>query len=356
MKLLTTRYSLLAALIPVFGLMLLGAGCLDATPVALDGGIFRSADNGATWKQLKILNLGTKLGSLADLGTVTIAADPQDPSAVYVGTVENGLLYSLDGGESWSPAKGLTIGRVNAVAIDPKDKCTVYAAKSNQIFKTKNCSRDWNQVFFDPRLDKVFTALTIDWFNRNILYAGTSEGDIFRSDDGANTWRALERVEGTRINNLVIDPRDSRIVYAATGGAGILKTIDAGAHWDHIIKPFQDFESARRPTSVVVDPIVANRVYEVSKYGILRSDDGGANWKPLTLPTPPGTTDIRALVIHPKNPHILVYASDTSLIFSVNEGTSWTPKKPPTGRGISSLIFTVSPDPVLFLGAAAKPK
>ncbi|MSR85067.1 hypothetical protein EXS71_01330, partial [Candidatus Uhrbacteria bacterium] len=107
-------------LAPLLALVLLGQGCLNG-PAKLDGGAFMTKDSGINWIQLKTLNLGTRLGSLADLGTVTMTIDPQDPLALYMGTTENGLLYSLDGGDSWAPSKGLSIGRINAILVDPKD-------------------------------------------------------------------------------------------------------------------------------------------------------------------------------------------------------------------------------------------
>lgn len=331
--------------------VLLGQGCTTSQTTGLDGGVFRTSDQGTTWKQVKTVNLGAKFGSLANVGTVTLAVDPQDPLAIYLGTTENGLMYSLDSGESWMPAKGLTAGKINAIVVDPKDKCTVYAARANAIFKTNNCSRDWNQVFFDPRTDKIFTALAADWFNSRVFYAGSSDGDIFRSDDGGNSWRAINRVEGIRINNIVLDPRDSRIIYVATAGSGILKSVDSGNNWTRIIQPFQDYENARRPSLVVLDPLAAGVVYNVSKYGLLKSEDGGATWKPLTLPTPPGSVNLKSFLIHPKNSKVLVYATDTSIVWSLDGGTTWKPQKLPTSRGTACMIYDTSASPSLFLGA-----
>ena len=350
------RFRTLSLLLaPLASLIFLGQGCLGS-PTKLDGGLFITKDSGVNWIQLKTLNLGTRLGSVADLGTVTMTIDPQDPLAVYVGTTENGLLTSLDGGDSWAPSKGLSIGRINALMIDPKDKCTIYAARANQIFKTTNCQRDWNQVFFDPRVDKSFTALAIDWFNPNIIYAGTSEGDLYRSDNKGAAWKVVHRVEAIKINNMVVDPRDSRTLYVATNGAGVLKTSDGGTTWQNIVEPFRDLENARRPSAIIVDPNVKGRVYTISKYGVIKSEDGGNSWKPLTLPTPPGTIAIKALVIHPKNSQTLVYATDTSIVFSTNGGGTWSAKKLPTVRGVAALLFRGGSDPALYLGAAPKAK
>jgi photosystem II stability/assembly factor-like uncharacterized protein len=353
---LTSRFVRLSA--PVFALILLGQGCLGGgqRPAAQDGGIYRTRNNGQEWKQLRVLNLGTKIASLAELGTVTLAVDPQDPQALYAGTVENGLLFSLDGGESWNLAKGLSTGKVNAVAVDPKDKCTVYAAKANQIHKTVNCSRDWNQVYFDSRTAIAFTALAVDHFNPNIVYSATSDGDIFRSDDGGATWRRVHRVDGVRIQSLAMDPRDSRVLFAASDGSGIYKTADGGTTWERIIEPFKEYDFARRPRMVVLDPQTKDVLYNVSKYGLIRSADAGATWKPLTLPTPPGAVDIKALAIHPKNSRFLVYATDTSIVFSADGGLTWTPKKLPTTRGVSSLLFDNAAEMGLFLGVAPAKK
>jgi len=336
--------------------VLFGAGCLGgvSTPATgPDGGIFRlrAVNNALEWKQLKLLNLGTKIASIADVGTATAAFDPQDPLSLYVGTAENGLIFSLDGGESWQSAKGLSIGRVSAISVDAKDKCVVYVARTNQIFKTENCGRDWNQVFFNPHVDQTFTALATDWFNTSIVYAGTTDGDLFRSDDGGKAWRALTRVEGIRIMTIAVDPRDSRTVYTATYGAGVLKSVDGGNTWMPIRKQFEDFERARFPRAVILDPLVANRVYHISKFGILRSDDGGGTWKPLTLPTANSTMDIKALALHPKDAKRLVYATDTSIVFSADGGVTWSPQKLPTTRGVSFLLYDKSDAPSIFLGA-----
>lgn len=337
-------------------LALTGQGCLGGSNgPGLDGGVFRTENNGAEWRQLKTLNLGASIGSIADLGTASVAIDPEDPLAIYVGTNENGLVMTLDGGDSWTPMKGLTLGRINAVAVDPKNKCTLFAARANQIFKTTNCGRDWNQAFFDPRTDKFFTALAIDWFNPQILYAGNNDGDVYRSDSSGATWRAVYRVDGVKINTLAIDTRDSRMVYAATDGAGILKTADGGATWDRISKPFQDFEGARRVTALALDPHAAGIVYAASRYGVLKTEDSGATWKPLPLPTPTGSVMIRAFLVHPKNSKLLTYATDSSIVWSTDGGTTWSPKKLPSSRGVAFMVWDMLPGASrLYLGAAPK--
>ena len=350
-----SRVGLLVA--PLAVLVLLGQGCGGGAQKASgsDGGLFKTSDGGDTWRQLQIINVGSKRASIADMGIVSVVVDPQDPQAVYAGTVENGVISSLDGGDSWQPAAGLSAGRVNAIGVDAKNKCTVYATLSNQIMKTTTCGRDWTRVFFDPRA-LTFTALTADWFNPQIVYAGTSDGDVLRSDNGGESWRSVRRVEGVRINQLVVDPRDSRIVYGATNSAGILKTTDGGQNWMLIRNELQDFSDARRVNLIVLDPNTANRVYAISKYGIVASDDGGATWRGLQLPTPPGSVDMKAMAVHPKDARRLVYATDKAVIWSIDGGQTWTTKKLPTSRGAAYMTYDVADQPSLFLGATPAAK
>jgi hypothetical protein len=346
--------SLLYVAGPILALALMGQGCGSSRPAAgPDGGIFRSKDKGVAWTQVRTLNDGAKQGSIANVGIATIAIDPQDTKAIYAGTELNGIIYSLNGGESWEPAPGLTSGRIASIAVDPKDKCTVYATRDNQVFKTSNCSRDWAAVYFDPRAIK-FTSIVIDWFNSNILYAGTSDGDIVKSENAGATWRVAHRIDGYRINQIALDPRDSRIVYAASDRGGLAKSTDAGATWTQIRNQLQEFPGANRANSVTPDPSVANRVYTVSRYGILQSDDAGATWKALKLPTPPDTVDMKAFAVNPKDSRELVYATDKAVIWSNDGGATWTPKKLPTSRGAAILIYdptSTAAAATIFLGA-----
>ncbi len=328
----------------------MGQGCLGGGQPAggPDGGLFRTADM-ENWTQLTVLNLGKQLGSIANVGVSALALDPQDAGALYAGTVQNGLLYSLDGGESWNNPAGLSKGRVVAIAAHPKDKCVVYAARLNQIMKTENCHRDWEEAFFDARTDKRFTAIAIDWFNPNVVYATTNDGDIVRSSNNGETWNVVHRLDGVELRNIVVDPHDSRVVYVSAFGQGVLKTTDGGQNWTQIRDALSEIDSkTRRSKIVAIDPSTANRLYQVSDYGILRSDDGGGTWTALTLPSPPDSVDILAFAVHPKNPKQLVYATEQSVVMSTDAGQTWTSKRSPTSRPPGALLYDLSEEPRLY--------
>jgi len=339
--------------LPLCAIVLVGQGCFGGDAVAgPDGGVWKTSDRAETWEQKRALVTGPRVtADAALLSVLDMEFDPQDRNAIYLGTAEQGIVMSLDGGDSWKRVASLGQQVVRAVSIDPKDKCTVYAASQNKIFKTDNCTRDWKQIFFDPRTDKTITDVTVDWFNSLIVYAGTSEGDILKSQDGGATWRVVRRVDGTPISSIVISPHDSRLVYVGTMGNGVWKTLDAGNSWIEIRKQFgDDLRDARRVTQLVLDPKNANRLYIVAqKVGIIRSDDQGENWTALNLPAPAGSFTINALALDPRNPNTMVFTGPTTFTLSGDGGGTWTARKLPTTSAGAKLLIDPQ-DGTIYLG------
>ncbi len=337
--------------------LLLGAGCLPSSQPATgpNGGVYKSADRGLTWAQKRVLIEGPKGVSIADDIVTSFAFDPQDHSTVYAGTAARGLLFTLDGGDSWQTSGALNKGRIETVAVDAKDKCTVYAAQGNKIFKTTNCGRDWTQAWFDPKTNKVFTQIVVDWFNPTIVWAGSSEGDILKSTDGGINWLVSKRSESA-ISSIAIHPKDSRIIYVSTTGDGVWKTTDGGNTWVSIKKQLSDFDNARRSLQVAIDPLEPATVYLTSKYGVVKSTDDGATWKALALTSEPNTVEVRSFVINPRDNKQLQYITPTTLLVSSDSGTTWTAKKLPSTRIANVLAVDPESGNTLYVGMGAMPK
>lgn len=357
----TFSFSRLRVAAPLLALALAGAGCFDTStpPTGPDGGVWKTSDKGVTWVNKKaFIGAGPKLSATgATFDVLELTLDPQDHRAIYLATSANGLEYSLDGGDSWQQAKIPGAVRVNSVTVDAKNKCVVYATSGNHIYKTDDCSRDWKEVFFGARTDVSFTKIVADWYNPTILYVGTSDGDIFRSSDSGVTWTKAIRADGVPITSLVLDPRDSRIVYAGTQGAGILKTEDSGTTWTQVYKQFgADLTDARRVLQVVPDPVEANLIYIVSKYGILKSPDKGETWTALQLTTPPGSIKINAMAIDPKNNKNIVFTGVSTLQFTTDGGGSWSPKRLPTTQTGSTVLIDPIDSNTIYLGTTPPPQ
>jgi photosystem II stability/assembly factor-like uncharacterized protein len=315
--------------------------------------VFKTDDRGTSWEQKRVLIEGPRGVSIADDTIIALAVDPQDTKAVYAATAGRGLLSSLDGGDSWKPF-GLT-GRVLAVAVDPKNKCTVYAAQGNKIHKTETCGRDWKQAWFDPKTDKAFTVIAVDWFNPTVVYAGSSEGDILRSTDAGRSWLVAKRAEAA-VSAIVVDPQDSRIVYAGTRGDGIWKTLDGGNTWLAIRKQLSEFDNARRITHLVVDALTPTTVYTVSPYGLLRSDDRGETWQAVSLISPANEVDIKGFAVNPRESKDLQYVTASTLVISSDRGVTWTSQKLPSTRPATTLLVDAEDGKVLYVGMGPMPE
>ncbi len=151
-------------------------------------GVFKSTDKGATWKQIN--------NGLNTLETNVIVIDPNNSNTLYLGTDDDGLYKSTNGGESWQkmyfPNVPNTFG-VGDIVVDPKNSNNVYVGTLDYfrlavdpgrgiigeygIFKTTNAGETWEE-FNDGLIYPGIYSLVIDKDNRTLL-AGTRRGGIF---------------------------------------------------------------------------------------------------------------------------------------------------------------------------------
>ncbi len=338
----------------ILALPLLGQGCFGTTKTTSttgpDLGVWKSSDRGLTWVHKKAYVEGPTLtAAAADFSVQSITVDPQDRLALYLGTQESGLVYSYDGGDSWSSFDSLEATDVKDVAVDSKNKCTLYAISMNKIYKTDTCGRDWDVAFFDPRTDVSFTQIMVDWFNPTLVYAGTSDGDIFKSTDEGESWTVIKRVNAS-VSSLVLSPHDSRLIYAGTDGDGIWKSLDGGITWIQIRKEFGDIGNARRAIRVVPDPSDPNLIYLLHRDGIAKSPDQGATWEAMSLVTDIGENKVSDLAVDPNDPKQIVYTGPTALVFTKDAGATWEVKKLPTANLGTVVLIDPTDGNIVYLG------
>src|SRR3989339_1424582 len=130
------KLSVLLLILPLFL-----SGCISltnksASPAELTGGFFRSDNLGATWSKMNtIYTLGNQIATF-DASSVTVMTyDPLDDSAIYLGTLHDGIFYSYDYGEGWTRTLA-NLGTINDIVVDPEVNCTIFAAVHNAIYKT----------------------------------------------------------------------------------------------------------------------------------------------------------------------------------------------------------------------------
>src|SRR5262245_47050563 len=172
------------------------------------------------------------------------AAPNQDP--FVSGTFEGFRLRAV------GPA--IASGRVGSIAVHPENKQTWYiGVSSGGGWKTTNAGITFTPVFQNEGSYSVGTVV-IDPKNPSTIWVGTGEannqrsvgyGDgVYRSDDGGKTWRNLGLKTSEQIGRIVIDPRDTKVVWVAAYGSlwkeggerGLYKTIDGGAAWNKVLE------------------------------------------------------------------------------------------------------------------------
>jgi photosystem II stability/assembly factor-like uncharacterized protein len=184
-------------------LLLTGAGNGDLYVTVQDGGAtWRSRDGGLTWERR-----GTVPG-FQPFGYASLGADPLDPEKLLAfGGDGYGLWWSDDGGRTWSFRRGPRfrgeLAFINAVFLDPHRKDTVYAATTEDAWRSVDRGLTWTR--FTASLPsgtdcnhsgcfeiRDVEAIVPDPFDPQRFYAAAHTYGFFRTRDGGVTWKALQ--------------------------------------------------------------------------------------------------------------------------------------------------------------------
>ena len=278
---------------------------------------------------------------------------------------EDGVDYSGFKWRNIGPA--FMSGRVADIDWDPTDNSVWYVGVgSGGVWKTVNAGVTWNPIF-DSQSVYSIGNVTVDPSNPHTIWVGTGEdvggrhvgfGDgIYRSDDGGHTWANKGLTESQHISTILVHPSDSNTVWAAVQGPlwnkggerGLYMTQDGGETWT---KTLGDDEWTG-VTDIVMDPRDPNVLYAatwqhhrtVAAYmgggpnsGLHKSVDGGKSWQALSNGLPKGNIGKIGLAISAQNPDI-VYAAielnrrEGGVWRTDDRGASWTKGADAVGGG-----------------------
>jgi len=315
-----------------------------------DGGIYVTVNQGNTWQQRVLIpTTSGRPGSIGPLNTNFLAMDPSDRKAIYFGSIDNGLLYSYDGGKNWHLVKELGKISIKAVAVDPSSKCIIYVASGNKVYKSTDCSRTWAQVYYDNDVVTKINTITIDYYNSANIYVGTSRGEVIKSLDRGLSWQTVGRFDDS-VEKIVISPHDSRIIFTATAKKGIHRSSDSGSSWVDLSESLKEFKDSMKFRDLVVEEVKAGRILLANNYGLLKSDDNGDSWSKIELITPEKEAIINAVVVSPKDAKEIYYVTNTTFYRSLDGGANWTTKKLPTTRAGWKLLIDPEDTNIIYMG------
>ncbi|MGD9347616.1 MAG: hypothetical protein PVH84_17245, partial [Candidatus Aminicenantes bacterium] len=312
------------------------------------GGIFKSEDNGATWRPV----FDEEGGSLS-IGDIAIA--PSDPDIVWAGTGESnnrqssswgdGVYKSIDGGENWTHMGLKETHHIGRIVIDPRNSNVVFVAALGKLwgpnaerglFRTKDGGQTWEKVFFLNEHTGVVDVAVEN--NGRVVYAamyqrrrrawgfvgGGPYSGLYRSLDGGDTWQQLTKgLPSGQTGRIGLDISRSHpsIVYAIIENkeGGVFKSEDRGKSWTRMneLNPRPMYYSQIR-----VDPINPNKVWVLGKH-IHVSIDGGRTFSEEKTGEKIHV-DHHALWIDPENPDHLLLGGDGGFYMSYNGSKTWT--------------------------------
>jgi photosystem II stability/assembly factor-like uncharacterized protein len=214
-------------------------------------------------------------------------------------------------------------GRLNAVAADPNNENVWYAgAPAGGIWKSTDAGQSWTNLF-DDFLQIGVSGIAIDPNDSNTIYITTGDDDaadsysvgVYKSTDGGQTWNPTGLTTSgvnTLMNEIVIDPSNSDIIWAATS-AGLYKSLNAGTSWELLQSGYiSDFK---------LKPGAPNTVYAVANRHIggagnattFYKTTNGVEFARIESPVLPNSAGRVVLGVSPADPEVLyVLAANTS--------------------------------------------
>src|SRR5207248_386203 len=132
------------------------------------------------------------------------------------------IFVSTDGGATWNARPLPDVGSnvyIGFLAIDPQDPNVIYTHAWNwdydiALYKSIDGGVSWTTFSYD-RWIIVTHSIEIDPNNSNNIYAVT-DNSVRKSTDGGATWTLLQGPSSYNITALVIDPLDTKTLYAGT--------------------------------------------------------------------------------------------------------------------------------------------
>lgn len=294
-------------------------------PVSAQSGSARAGSSGAAsvqttvdpalFQALEWRNVGPFRGGRA----TAVAGVPSKPFTFYMGATGGGVWKTSDGGESWSNISDgwVHTGSVGAVAVAPSDPNVVYVgmgeacvrgvttSHGDGVYRSTDGGRTWTHLGLPST--RHISDIQIHPDDPDVVYVGAQgspwtsnpERGVYRSNDGGETWEHVLHVnEDSGVNNLVMDPTNPRILFAAMWqhrrepwhgyelnsggpGTGLYRSTDGGDSWTRLggglPEPASKF-------GVAVSAADGQRIYALARAapeesGLYRSNDGGDSWE-----------------------------------------------------------------------------
>ena len=326
---------------------------------ATGGGLWKTVDGGTTWAPVTD-------GQIRSSSVGAVAVAESDPDVVYMGMGEtelrgnimqgDGIYRSSDAGKRWSHVGLENTQAIARVRVDPANANRVYVAALGHpyapnddrgVFRTTDGGQSWTRILFrndrtgavdliiDPNDSRVLYATLWEVYRRPwMLWSGGEGSGLFKSTDGGDSWTELTQNPGLPRGMLgkitvAVSGADSRRLWANVEArdGGLYRSDDAGSTWISVNSGRNLWQRAFYFMRVVADPQDRETLY-VLNFLLEKSTDGGRTFHSVDSPH----ADHHDLWIDARNSRRMIEANDGGAVVSVTGGASWTGERYPTAQ------------------------
>ena len=250
-----------------------------------------------------------------------VAVLESDPATFYVAAATGGIHKTTNGGVTFTPVfDNESTSSVGDIAIAPTDANLIWAGTGENnnrqssswgegIFKSTDGGRSWKNMGL--RTSKQIARVIVDPVDFNVvhvaalgdLWAAGGERGVYKTTDGGQTWkRTLHVNDDTGATELVMDPTNNKVLYAATyqrrraqwgmngggPGSGIWKSMDGGETWTKLETGIPEGAKGRIGMDIyrANSNVLYARIEHATESGVYRTDDAGATWRKMSSVNP----------------------------------------------------------------------
>jgi photosystem II stability/assembly factor-like uncharacterized protein len=240
-----------------------------------------------------------------------LKGSPADPNRIYASQTSGWfgqiIQRSDDGGKNWHqpgtpPGESPAPGGGPPKAVSNKFVYDASAGSGKPL-----TTHQWYDGTQHPWEFKRVWHLEPSLTDPDTVYAGVEDAALFRSTDGGENWHELPGLRGHGtgpkwqpgaggmcLHTIILDPSNRDRIYIAISAAGAFRTDDGGKNWKLINKglyskyiPNPTAEVGHCVHHIAMNPLRPGVLFMQKHWDVMRSDDGGDQWKKISgnLPT-----------------------------------------------------------------------
>ena len=315
------------------------------------GGVWKTENSGTTWVPL------TDNMPFYSTGCITI--DPHNNSSIWLGTGENvggrhvgighGVYHSKDGGKSWKDMGLKKSEHISKIIVHPEDPNTLWVASQGPLwspggerglFKTTDGGKTWKNTLDINEWTGV-TDLVIDPTNPDILYAaswqkhrnvaaligGGPGTSLYKSVNGGDSWSKIDKgLPGSNKGKigLAISPMQPNVLYAAVEldkrAGAVYRSENSGGSWSKMSDTVSGGTGPHYYQELVASPHVFDKIY-LMNVRVLVSDNGGKTF--YTMTERKKHSDNHSLTFKANDPNYMLIGTDGGIYESFDDSASW---------------------------------